>query len=225
MNKLLIETWTFYRGNIRGICSVIMPIFLPIAIVAAFFGDFEGEETGVGFWLSLFVGIAIYPIYHGAMILYLASVVTGVYQSPKQYYKTASKFWLPLIVLYVCSSMAMLAGFFLFILPGLIVMGRLAFSEFYCVFHRKGGLDAFSLSWDASKNDQWLLVGGIIIIYVCISLPVSGLEYILNFAQLPSSIVLFVTNLISAALAPLVTIFAFRVYSLAPERLNGSTEA
>ena len=223
--QLLTDTWNFFKFNLIGICMVIMPFIIPIDIIytALEFTYEEGNEST--YWLASLAGMAIYPIYQGAMILYIASVITGEYLNPKQYYRLALRFWLPLMILYVISSVAMTLGLLLLIFPGLIVLSRISFAEFYCILHNKSGLDAFSESWKETEKDQWLLLKGIIALYIVITLPIVGAEYILETIEIWNPVFSFVSGVVSSLLAPLLTIFSFRVYMRAPERLNKTNNA
>ncbi len=220
LTKLLIESWTFFKRNIRSICSIIMPFVVPLAIFQLLMEYFYPGTIGTAYLLSYMLSFAAYPIYQGAMILYLASVVTGSYLPSNQYYQLAAKSWLALMVLYFFASIAILTGLILLIIPGLIVMGRLAFSEFYCIFDNSRGDDALAESWRETKSAQGILISGITIIYLCTLLAIYVLGYGLTTLFQDNTLATFVTNIISSALMPLVTIFAFRVYTLDDKRLN-----
>jgi hypothetical protein len=69
LSALLVETWQFFISNLVGICSVVMSILLPLTILLAFFAENDVIILGI------LVGLAFYPIYQGAVILYIASVV------------------------------------------------------------------------------------------------------------------------------------------------------
>ncbi len=224
LKKLLIETWFFFKGNISGICAVIMPFIIPLTILDSAFEYFFQEEMGAVYWLFFFVGVVVYPIYQGAMILYLASVVTDEYLPKSQYYRLAIRSWVPLMVLYILVSLALMAGFLLLVIPGVVVMGRTVFSEFYCLFQSKSGIDSFAESWKATKRTQWILIGGIIVISICTSLPVYGIEYILEYVELSNPVFSFSINIVGSVLTTLFTIFAFRVYTLEVDQFNKSNQ-
>ena len=77
LSQLLIDTWNFFKSNLVGICLVIMPFIIPLDIIytALEFTYEEGNEST--YWFAYLAGMAIYPIYQGAMILYIASLVSG----------------------------------------------------------------------------------------------------------------------------------------------------
>lgn len=222
LNKLLVETWNFYRGNLWGICTVIMPFIVPLTILLSVLGYYSEGEPTASFWAAYMLGVVVYPVYQGAMILYFSSVLTGKYLRPGQYYLLAIKFWLPMMVLNICSSVALAIGFMLLILPGLIVMGRIAYAEFYCIFQDKGGVEAFSESWKATEEKQWLLIGGMIAIFAFTSLPIYGIEFVLEHTELANPLFTFVLEIIHSLLMPLFTIFAFRLYTLQVDGMNHS---
>lgn len=221
LNQLLFETWTFFKGNVWGICYVIMPFIIPLSVFYTVVDYLHQGEQGGGSLVPYMIGLAVYPIYQGAMILYLASVVTGNYVAVGEYYRRALRFWGPLLFVYIFSTVAMMVGFMLLIIPGLIIMGRVALAEFYCVFENLPGTDAFSESWKATEDTQWLLVGGILILSALTTLPIYIIQYALMQADLLNPVVSFFISIANAVLTPLVTIFAFRVYTLSSNRLDG----
>ena len=221
-NEVLKESLFFFKTNLRSICAVVLPFIIPLEI---FYGICDALNQGDNdsiLWLASGVGAVFTPIYQGALILYLASILKDENLSVKTCYQQALVFWLPLMVIYILSSLAMAAGFLLLIIPGLIVMGRLAFAEFYCMLHNKTGYESLLASWENSKKELWQLVGGLLLIPLAIIIPLVLLEHFLDVLGLTGPVFTFVSGVISSVLYTLSTIFVFRIYTLDPERYAGS---
>lgn len=219
---LISDSWLFYKRHLFALCALLIPFIIPISIVSSITEFVAGEEWYPEYisWLVVVLDFAIYPIYQGAIILYIASALTGDYLKKSEYYRLSLKFWRPLMWLYVLCGILIVGGFMLLIIPGLIVLSRVSFSEFYCIFDESSAKDALSNSWENTKDIQWLLLVGILILSLAISGPLWLVEYLLSSIELWNLVLSFVSGVIASFLAPLITIFAFRVFTHERERLN-----
>lgn len=220
--ETLKESLFFFKSNVGSICAIVLPLIIPLEL---FYGLcdalYQGDNEAI-LWLASGAGLLITPIYQGALILFLASVLTDEYLPVKTCYQRALKFWLPLMVVYIVSFLITVFGFMLLILPGLIVIGKLAFAEFDCLLHNKSGIEALRESWENSRNEQWQLIAGLVLIPVAITIPLLLLESFLELLGLAGPVFTFISGVVSSVLFTLSTIFAFRIYTLKPERFAGS---
>ena len=219
-NEVLKESLFFFKTNLRSICAVVLPVIIPLEIFYGICDALYQKGDDSILWLASGAGLLMMPVYQGALILYLASVLTDEYLPVKTCYQRALKYWLPLMAVYILSSLAIATGFLLLIIPGLMVMGRLAFAEFYCLLRNKSGYDALWDSWQNSRKEQWQLVGGLILIPVAIVIPLLLLESFLNLLGLAGPVFAFISGILSSIGFTLSTIFAFRMYTLDPERYS-----
>ncbi len=111
-------------------------------------------------------------------------------------------------------------GCMFFVIPGLVLMARFSYGEFYCLLENSNWQDAISNSWEQTKSKQWLLISGILVIYLGAGLPILGMEYLLAQLGLSSIILTFVFEIVWALLPSLVTIFIFRIYMLSKHDNN-----
>ncbi|MFK0569903.1 hypothetical protein [Endozoicomonas sp.] len=220
--EILKESLFFFKSNVRSICAIVLPFIIPLELFYGICDALYQDGNDSILWLASGIGLLLTPIYQGALILFLASVLTDKYLPVKTYYQRALKFWLPLMAVYILSFLATMGGFMLLIIPGLIVMGRLAFAEFYCLLHNKSGYEALWASWKSSRSEQWQLVAGLVLIPVAITIPLLLLESFLELLGLTGPVFTFVSGVISSVLFTLTTIFAFRIYTLEPDRFTGS---
>jgi hypothetical protein len=212
LSVLLVETWQFFISNLVGICSVLMPILLPLTILSAFLA--ENDMTTLG----SIMGLALYPIYQGAVILYIASVVADEKLTLKQYYRVAARSWLALFILYIFTSLAFVLGILLFVIPGFIVFGRLAFAEFHCLLENKSGTESFSLSWETTKPAQVVLIVGLSIIVTGVVGLSILVELLLSEFGISSLFISIIADIMLSVTYVLITTFAFRVYQLEAEK-------
>ena len=139
MLQLLKQTWFFFKNHAANICWIILPFVIPVELVNIVTEASAGAEgaSPVSMGLAMLVSAVLYPIYQGALVVYMAAVVRDEPLSTKQCYQQALTLWWPLMLLYSLASLAITAGALLFILPGLIVWARLAYTEFYCILQQQ----------------------------------------------------------------------------------------
>jgi hypothetical protein len=222
LQKSIDESVTFFKRHILWICLIILPIAVPLEIFSVVMENyFDDDNTfAANDWLPLLFEGLLYPISQGAIIFYMVSALTNEYLPLKQYYLLAIKFWFPLFFLYLITSGAVVIGSILFIVPGIIIMSRVAFSEFYCLLHEQTALESFSSSWNETKEQQWFLLKGILVIYAAIYVPKIGIAYFIYFLEIWNPILVVIIGSLFTVLSTLLTIFTFRVYTSNPERLD-----
>jgi len=205
-------------------CAVIFPFVIPLDIFYSVANYYSTDENHI-YWLAVIPGLLLFPIYQGALILYIASAISGDYLPRKQYYKASLRFWLPLMVLYFVTGLAMLGGLLLLLFPALIVMARIAFSEFYCILFQQKPIDAFSASWEQTKEHQWLILSGIVIIILVTTIPVWVVEKTITTLDAWNPVFTFMSGVVSSILTIPITIFGFRVFTMHQEMLNKQNQA
>lgn len=219
LKPLLNDTWTFYKAHFVGLCSIILPFVIPLDFFYAVI-DHYGDTQGYGRWLALIPGVLVLPIYQGALILYIASAISGEPIPRKQCYQLALRFWLPLMLLYIIMTVAICAGLLLLIIPGLIVLARVTFSEFYCILYEEKAINAFRLSWNKTEKYQGLILGGLLVIVLITTIPVWLVEKIIIVLDAWNPMFTFLSGIVSSILAIPLTIFGFRVFTMHQETVK-----
>jgi hypothetical protein len=216
---LLLDTWRFFSRHFISICSIMLPIIVPLNLFYAFAGG-ASTDGGQMFWFTLVLGILIYPLYQAALIFYIAGIISGKVRTRDECYQFSMRSWLPLTLLTVMSTGAVMAGLTLFILPALFVMARLAFSEFYCALHGVNPAASFSASWEATKEKQWVIIGGGIVISLVAVAPLWGLDKLVSLLGIENPVISFLLGTLETLLMAPFTIFGYRVFSLQHTRVN-----
>lgn len=220
---LLKDSWRFFHTNLWGLWKILFPIIVPLSLLnSLIFEFFPSEKNG---WGLLFgVALLLYPIIQAATIFYISSAITGDPFSRRVCYKLSIKFWAPLFGLYIISSLAIFAGLILIIVPGLIVMARVMFSEFYCLLYKESSIRAFKSSWDQTKDYQWVLLVGVLIISIVTSVPVWLLESAVDWVGMLKLPLMFLIITIEHMLGCVITIFGYRVFTLHMEKLRKQSQ-
>ena len=214
----LIDTIRFYRAHFLSLSAIVIPFLLPLDILWVIVdqSEFSSGQTA----LTYIPGLLVFPIYQCALILYIATVVAGDRLSLLEYFRIGLRFWAPMFLLYLISTAALLAGFLLLIIPGLIVLARIAFAEFYCIFDEMNPMDAFNASWQQTGDLQWIILAGLTIIYAACSIPVVAVDRIMLALDVWSPLAIVVSGFLTALLYAPATIFAFRVFKGHAELLD-----
>ena len=213
VSSLVKDSLTFYRHHIGAISRIILPCIIPLNLLYALAGVYS-DDLNQQFWLTSIVGLIVYPLYQGALIAYMASVISGDPLTRGQCYGVALNYWRPLFILSVLVSLALMTGLFLFILPGFYIMARLAFSEFYCVLNKQAPFAALEASWNATKGIEWrILLGGVTLLLITL-LPVWLIENLFALLALEHVIITFIISVFESLLWVTLSVFAYRVFCL-----------
>lgn len=213
---LIKGAWYFYKTHIVGLCGLLAPFIISINLMfftAEYLND-KGEGADLITSLITVISFLLYPVYQGALVLYIASVLTGDYFTKTACYRLALQSWRPLMWLYILLGFAIAGGFILFIIPVFFILSRLSFVEFYCLLEKNNGANAIDKSWENTKNNQWVLLAGIIALFSFIIIFLFVVGYILNSLDVWNVAFSLITDIIADFLFPIITIFAFRVYTI-----------
>lgn len=214
---LIADAWRFFKNNLASIIALIMPLIMAVSTFSAAVAYYARDIKYIEY-LAMLPYMLTFPIYQCVFILYMSSVISGEFLQRKQYYQLALKLWLPIVGLYIIATIAILTGLLLLIVPAIIVMIRISFSEFYCILYKRSPVDAFRLSWKATKEYQGIIFAGFIIIWLATNVPfwlIKRTFYSMDFWN-PITIALY--HAAESLFAILLTIFNFRIFTLLPEK-------
>ncbi|PUA28862.1 MAG: hypothetical protein B0W54_10640 [Cellvibrio sp. 79] len=214
--NFIADAWYFFKKNLVPLIVLIGSLLIPVNIFYALTIHYVPEIKRIEY-LAMIPSLLVFPLYQCALILYISSVVKSEVISTKQYYQLALKLLFPLLGLYLLSTIAFITGLLLLIVPAIIIMVRFSFAEFYCVLYKKAPIEAFKLSWNATKEYKGVIFSGFIIIWLLTNIPFLITKKLFSSMELwnPVSIVLYHTA--KSFFAILLTIFNFRIFSLTLE--------
>jgi hypothetical protein len=112
----------------------------------------------------------------------------------------------------------------LFVIPGFIVFGRLAFAEFHCLLENRGGTESFLLSWETTKPVQAVLIVGLSIIVIGIVGLGILVELLLSEFGVWNGYFSIIVDVLFSVACVLIPAFAFRVYQLEAEKHQQVTD-
>lgn len=211
LQSFISDTWEFYTANIVSLAMIVLLPILAIDFVAIL--DMTVVLVDFDTTLHLFVlhCFAI-PLYLSAVIIFIAYRLRDESPSIKVVYAIAFRYWAPVAVLFLVTSLLIGLGLLLFILPGLIVMSRTIYAQFYCVIDNAQPIEAIKKSWHETEESQWVILLGLLLMYTCAEVPRWLAAKSLSTAGVPDAVIYAVSSTLYSILFSLPVIFAFRMY-------------
>lgn len=206
MNPLdvLRDSLYFFRRNLGRIAQLCLPLVIFEALLQQGVGQALGPNAFSGY--SVIVGLLVYPLYTGALILLLDARTRGESPRTRDLLAMALVQWPRFALLTAVSTLLILLGLSLYFLPGLWLMVVLAFAEYLLVLKGMAPLAAIIESFRLSRGHflrilvcilcvmtpLWLLKGASEAAYPDPSPLLSlTLDSAYSFLQLFTSVVLF----------------------------------
>ncbi|MHA6495262.1 YciC family protein [Pseudomonas borbori] len=159
MNVLhvLRDAWYFFSHNLLAIARLCLPLIVLEAVVQHVvqhqFVPADADESLALYRILL--GLLFYPLYTGALILFLDARSGGQAASPRDLLAASLRLWPAFAVLAGVSTLAILFGAALYVLPGLWVMIKLAFAEFLLVLRGATPWQALRGSFEMTRGYFW----------------------------------------------------------------------
>ncbi len=206
MNPLdvLRDSLYFFRRNLGRIAQLCLPLVIFEALLQQGVGQALGPNAFSRY--SVIVGLLVYPLYTGALILLLDARTRGESPRTRDLLAMALVQWPRFALLTAVSTLLILLGLSLYFLPGLWLMVVLAFAEYLLVLKGMAPLAAITESFRLSRGHflrilvcilcvmtpLWLLKGASEAAYPDPSPLLSlTLDSAYSFLQLFTSVVLF----------------------------------
>ncbi|GAA15495.1 hypothetical protein [Pseudomonas aeruginosa] len=217
MNPLLPlrDAWFFFTRHL----TTLVPLCLPWIFLESLLQQQIDEGVGpqqMGAW-SLVAGLLFYPLYTAALILFMDA--RGRDERPRvgQLWSAALRLWPAFALLAALTSLLIVLGLSLLILPGIFVMVKLSFAEFCLVLRGRSPLQALRESFEFTRGRFFLILACSLVIL----LPVWSLEAWLADSAGDAVVLRVALHTLSGFFQLLLTIVAFRIYSLGPAPRNG----
>ena len=215
MNPLSViqDSLYFFRRNLGGILMLCLPLVVLEALAKQALNNAMAANASPAY--ELLVGLFFYPLYTGALILFLDARTRGEEPRPRDLLAMTLRLWPTFAVLSGMSTLLIMFGLSLFLLPGIWVMIKLAFCEYLLVLR---GLTPFM-----AMRESMLMTTGhfvrILVCALCIYIPLSLLEgvslYLLPEPQ--SAPISLVLDSIGSFLQLFTCVVMFRLFMLISE--------
>lgn len=210
------ETIGFFRRHWWPLSLLVWLFALPTLLVDLFSSppevglDEQPDFTAGYYQAQIAVMLLFTPLSNVVLPLKIRAILDQQSVTGSTLITQGMSLWLRSFMTLMLMGIILFIGFALFILPGIYFMARLAYAPFYVAFHRQGALEAISSSMAATRDDQWSLLGVLLLFWSVVLMA----HVMLANAFGDSGQVVVALQFMLAPLTALVTIAALRFYDL-----------
>lgn len=207
MNPLTVlhDSLYFFRRNLAGILMLCLPLVVLEALSKQALNNALAADASQVY--ELLIGLLFYPLYTGALILFLDARSRSEQPRKRDLMAMALRMWPTFAVLSALSTLLIMFGLSMFIVPGIWIMVKLAFSEYLLVLRGMPPLAAMRESMKMTQGHFLRILACVLCVYIPLSVlegvslfilpdplsaPVSLLiDSVTSFLQLFTSVVIF----------------------------------
>lgn len=207
MNPLTViqDSLYFFRSHLGSILVLCLPLVVLEALAKQALSHAMASDASPAY--ELVVSLFFYPLYTGALILFLDARSRGEEPQTRDLLAMAVRMWPTFAVLSGMSTLLILFGLSLFAIPGIWVMVKLAFAEYLLVLRKLTPFMAMRESMQMTNGHFVRILTCVLCVYIPLTLlealslylfpePQSGalsltLNSIASFLQLFTSVVMF----------------------------------
>lgn len=212
MNPLIVlrDSFYFFRINLWAILRLCLPLVVCEALARELVARANGPDGSVMYDVA--VGLLFYPLYTAALILFLDARTDGYEPQGRHLLGKALHLWPRFALMAAISTLLIMFGMWLFVLPGLYLMIKLSFSEYLLVLRNSTPLQAMRESFDLTKGKFWPILFTLLAIMIPLWL-LDGLSAMAWADTQPTPVRLLVDS-VNSFLQLLPTVVLFRLFML-----------
>jgi hypothetical protein len=173
---VLRDAWFFFSHNLLAIARLCLPLVVLEALVQQVVSARVGVEAAAAY--GILVGLLFYPLYTAALILFLDARSRGEAPANRDLLAASLRLWPGFALLAGLSTLAIMLGASLFVLPGLWIMIKLAFAEYLLVLRGLSPIKALHESFELTSGYFWQILTCVL----CVMLPL----WLLSWASQPA---------------------------------------
>ena len=216
MNPLTVlrDSLYFIQRNLGQVITLCLPLVILEAVLQYVVDDAVGPNASQGY--ALIVGLLVYPLYTGALIVFLDARSRGESPSNRDVLARALSLWPKFALLAAISTLLIVLGLSMFFIPGIYLTVVLAFSEYNLVLRGQPPLTAIKSSLIMSRGHFWR-------IFVCILAVMGPLLLLkqLSFSLVPedtNAVVTVALESFNSFLQLFLSVVLFRLFMLRSEK-------
>ncbi len=215
MNPLNIiqDSLYFFRRNLGSIALLCLPVVILEVLAKQALGSAMSADTSPAY--ALVIGLFFYPVYTAALILFLDARSRGEDVHTRDVLAMAVRLWPTFAVLSAMSTLLIMFGLSLFVVPGIWVMIKLAFSEYLLVLRKLTPFMAMRESMQMTTGHFTRILVCVLSVYISLWLLEGASLYL--FPEPQSAAVSVITDSIGSFLQLFTTIVTFRLFMLISE--------
>ena len=215
MNRVIIESWYFFKNNLTELCTFVLPIFA-IGVISGVLNILNPESSILG--ILGIVQIMIGPLFTGGLLLLIANISMGNHPPHKEMLSQAVPFWMTIFVVSMLTGLIIGFGFIFMVIPGVWFLLRLFLAPLYVVFQNKNVGDAITTAFGDSKDHLLpffqILAPFMVLGFIFFMMMVGRVE------QPPSILATTLTNIATTFAFIFASIVQYRMYTVYIEDLE-----
>lgn len=223
MNPLSVlrDSLYFSRRNLWAIAQLCLPLLVLESLGRQLVAHLVGPDGSPVF--DVMVGLLFYPLYTGALILFLDARSNGDAPRHRDLLAVALRIWPPYALLAAISTLLIMLGMSLYVLPGLWVMVKLAFAEYLLVLHGLTPLAAIKQSLELSRGRFWPILACVLTALVPLWLIDGASDAVFPAGQ--NLLVDLIVDSLNSFLQLFTSVVVFRLFMLVTEPDLGNRAA
>jgi hypothetical protein len=210
----------FYLKNIFKIINTCALPLLLVSLLSSYSLNNDGNQLfGLTFITSL-----LQVHLTGVLILVIADISNNSFQSTINYYFKSLYYILPLFCVSILVGIAVTFGFLAFLLPGIFLMGKLIFAQYFLILRGKGVLESLEQAWNLDSSRAWNI--GLAVFSLMFLWGVVNFLFITSFVNETNNIepaILFITSILSFIFINVYLYTFFFHLFLIVENLSGTS--
>jgi hypothetical protein len=178
IGEILSTAFQLYRRHWRTLFAIAAVVVVPLTLLQYLLGDWirsRGEVTsyqqistatwavGAAGLVAGLAGLLMYLVLTGAITRAVAAEVAGQDPSVEESYRFGFHRLGAVLLVSVLVGLATIAGFILFIIPGIYIGVRLAVSVEALVVEGRPGTQAMGRSWELVGGHWWHAFGALVV--------------------------------------------------------------
>lgn len=211
MNPLPVirDAWFFFSRNLVSIALLCLPLIMLESLAQFVLANASSPDTSPAY--SVVIGLFFYPLYTGSLIIFLAARSNGEQPALSNVWAMALSLWPRFAVLAALSTLLIMVGISLMVIPGLFVLVKLAFSEYLLVLR---GISPLAAMRDSFGQTSGHFVR-ILLCVLCVMVPLWSLDMLsFNLAGKDNELMLFLLDCANGFLQLFASVVMFRLFML-----------
>ena len=148
----------FYLNNFN---KIFQTCILSVVVVSALSANTPNFDSNL--YIILTAITTLLQVHLTCMLMMVTSdILNGTEQSITNYYFKAIFYVAPLFAVGLMVGFGLLLGFAAFIIPGVFLLGKLIFAQYFLLLRGKGVFESLEMSWQMESGKAWNL--GVVIV-------------------------------------------------------------
>lgn len=205
--SIMRDAWYFFTRHLGAIALLCLPLIMLECVARQLVVTWAKPETAAVY--DVMVGLLFYPLYTAALILFLDARSRGLQPRRRDLLAQAAALWPSFALLAGLSSLLIMLGVSLLVLPGVWVMVKLAFAEYLLVLHGLTPVAALRASLQQTRGHFWSILFCVLTVIV----PLMILDgWSASMAGEVTGLMTFILDCANSFLMLFATVLLFRLY-------------